>query len=81
MHLFKRRFIRKRTFFAFPLGRGIDLDEVEKRACLLTAAVQNLKKIATILHRLGAVFTKLSAVIKQLIYATKPAKLRALSVV
>ena len=57
------------------------LAKVEEQ-CLLTAAVQNMKKIATILHRLGApIFAKLSTFIQQLIYATKPAFSRALSVI
>lgn len=57
------------------------LAKVEEQ-CLLTAAVQNMKKIASILHKLEtAIFAKLSTIAQQLIYATKPAKTRALSVV
>lgn len=48
---------------------------------LLTAAVQNMKKIANILwNREHPVLTALFAFFKKLMYATKPANLQALSV-
>ncbi len=57
------------------------LAKVEEQ-CLLTAAVQNMKKIATVLHRLGRhLFSTTNTLIQKLIHATKPAKMRALSVI
>jgi hypothetical protein len=44
--------------------------------------VQNMKKIATVLHRLGRhLFSTTNTLIQKLIHATKPAKMRALSVI
>ena len=77
----ERSFAESKELHGQRYCRMRGLAKVEEQ-CLLTAAVQNMKKIATVLHRLGApVFEKLLTVFQQLIYATKPAKSRALSVI
>lgn len=77
----ERSFAESKVLHGQRYCRMRGLSKVEEQ-CLLTAAVQNMKKIAAILHRLGAsIFEILLTFLQIPIYTTKPAKSRALSVV
>ena len=77
----ERSFAESKELHGQRYCRMRGLAKVEEQ-CLLTAAVQNMKKIANILHkRDNPILRKITSLIQLLIDAAKPAISRALSVV